>query len=343
MLHKFSFLIVVLCLVAQNVGAADFTPPEQIENLNSTKTRKTANLSRIEEWVWLSYFVDEQGLASKIEVIDASHPDSSNYAAINYLENLRYASAVFKGKAVSSAATFFFRLDKSFTGSANDGISRGFRRHYNDADNFINSGEMDKAGESLAILLEDYTKNTTEQALSAWLHSNYYFKQQQWNDYGAAIQTAHYLNQSLPLKLRIKNAQNRMNWFVFQQAFSDANYALLDLMNQSEGNLKEDDYQALQNQIEELIANKPVNEMKVTLVKDRAWQHRLPRSRISLDLHSGSITFAELRCENGHQSFSSFPITEIDIPQDNNRCQFFVKGEAGTHFTFKEEGELRIY
>lgn len=323
--------------------ATDFVAPEFTENLNSSQPKETANLSRVEEWAYFSYIVNTKGEPESIEVIDKSSYDKYLGSAIDYVENLRYSPATFKGKAVPSALTFFFRYDKSFHGNNNDGISRGFTRYYNEADNLIANGKADKATESLEILKEDHSKNITEQALSAWLYSNYFFQKQAWPEYGAAVQTAHYINQSLPSEMRVKNAQNRMNWHVFKKELSDAQYALLDLKEVSKGGLSDAHYQEMRQQIAELITSTEINEIDVTLSNDIAWQHRVPRSNISLDLQNGEITFAELRCENGHQVFASFPISDVDIPQDYQKCSFFVKGTPDTQFSFKEQGALRVF
>lgn len=323
--------------------AGDFIAPKYVENLNSTQPEKTASMSRLEGWTLMSFFVDKEGVPTHIEVIDGLANDRFLRKAIRHLSNLRYSPAVYDGNPVLSADTFFFRTDTSFRWSANDGISGGFKTYYNEADNYLLDGDIEKARESLLKLKEDHAKNLTEQALSAWLQSKFYFKQQNWPAYGKAVMTAHNLNQFMPEEFRLKSIQNSLKWHMFKREFSDAIYVLRQLRDQSEGAFSESDYQSAHKEIVKHIKSNPTNTIDVSLVDEMAWQHRLPRSTIGLNVQSGEIKFAELRCENGHQSFNSFPIADFAIPDDYMKCRFFVKGSLGTQFAFTEQGSTRAY
>ena len=341
---KRSFSLIVSALVtAFSVNADDFIAAEYIESRNSSVPEKTANHSRLEGWTLLSYFVGLDGEPENVVIIDSSDESKFGGEAVFTLKNWRYKPASYKGEAVVSAEMALMRTDKSFNWSANDGISLGFKRHYNDADNFMLKGEMEKAKASLDELREDHAKNLTEQALSAWLHSIYYFRLQDWPAYGSEVQTAHYLNEFLPSEMKLKNIQNRLKWHMFKREFTDAIYILDELKARSNGALSESDYQSMLEEIKKHLRENPANQIDITLANGRAWKHKLPRSTISLNVQAGEINFAELRCDNGHQRFTEFPIQGFDIPEDYLKCSFFVKGNDNSYFTFEEKGDTRPF
>ena len=335
----------IFCLFLSSSLIADesFTPAEFLENRNSSIPQKTANMSRLEGWTLLSYFVGTDGRIKDVEVIDSSDEDKFAGKAIHHLDGYLYSPAKFEGNAVDSADVTLFRTDKSFQGSANDGISRGFKRYYNDADNFILAGEMSKAKASLDELIEDHTKNLTEQALAAWIQSLYYFKSQNWPAYGSAVQVAYYLNDYLPKQMKLKNIQNRLQWHMFKREFSDAIYVLEELKRKSEGALSDNDYQGMVDEVKKHLKTNENNQIDITLANGRAWHHRVPRSKISLTLLEGNIEFAELRCDNGRQAFSVFPIEDTVIPEAQLKCTMYVKGTDGTRFSFVESGTTRVF
>ena len=342
-MKRYFFIAFSAFFLAQQTFATSFTPAQRIQSQNSKLPKQTADLSRLEGWTFISYYVDKNGRVKDAEIIDSSNPDKFGGEALFYLDGYRYSPAKIDEQPVASAQVTFFATDKSFNGNPNDGISRGFKRHYNDADNFILKGNMEKAKESLETLLEDHAKNLTEQALATWLQSLYYFKLQDWPSYGSSVQVAHFLNNYLPTEMKLKTLQNRLQWHAFKREFSDALYVLNELKIQSQGALSDAQYQSMANDIKAQIKASETNKIEVTVVNGRAWSHRLPRSTVNLTLHEGDIDFAELRCDNGRHQLIPSAAEAFTIPDNFLKCSVFVKGADGTRFSVTESGEARAF
>ena len=337
------FIALSVFFLAQQTFATSFTPAQRIQNQNSTLPKQTADLSRLEGWTFISYYVDINGRVKDAQIIDSSNPDKFGGEALFYLDGYRYSPAKIDGIPVESAQVTFFTTDKSFNGNPNDGISRGFKRYYNDADNFILKGNMEKAKESLDTLLTDHAKNLTEQALATWQQSLYYFKLQDWPSYGSAVKVAYFLNNYLPVEMKLKTLQNRLQWHAFKREFSDALYVLNELKIQSRGALSDTQYLSMSEDIKAQIKASEPNKIDVTVANGRAWSHRLPRSTVNLTLHEGNIDFAELRCENGRHLLNPSASEAFTIPDSFFKCSVFVKGADGTRFSVTESGETRAF
>lgn len=342
-MKRYLFIALGAFFLAQQTFATSFTPAQRIQNQSSKQPKQTTDSSRLEGWTFISYYVDKNGRVKDAQIIDSSNPDKFGGEALFYLDGYRYSPAKFDDQPVDSAQVTFFTTDKSFNGNPNDGISRGFKRHYNDADNFILEGNMEKAKESLETLLEDHAKNLTEQALATWLQSLYYFKIQDWPSYGSSVQVAHFLNNYLPVEMKLKTLQNRLQWHAFKREFSDALYVLNELKIQSKGALSDTQYQSMSEDIKAQIKTSEINEIDVTVANGRAWSHRLPRSTVKLTLHEGDIDFAELRCDNGRHLLNPEALEAFTIPDNFLKCSVFVKGADGTRFSLTESGETRAF
>ncbi|MEC8206262.1 MAG: energy transducer TonB, partial [Pseudomonadota bacterium] len=155
------------------------------------------NGSRLEGWALMSYVVDTQGKAKDIEVIMASDTRGSEENAEKYLTNLEFAPATKEGKTVEGGYLYSFEVGKYFNGYSNDKASRGFINEYDEINKMLQAKEFNKAEQALAELYKDHTKNTSEQALFAWLKSQYYYHQQQWFDFDEQLSVAYLLRAKL--------------------------------------------------------------------------------------------------------------------------------------------------
>jgi hypothetical protein len=233
--------------------------------------------------------------------------------------------------------------NKSFYGSPNEGISVGFSSRYDRAKKFISEKKFDSALEVLDDLRDTNAKNLTEQSLSAWLHSLYFYQKGNWPLYRDNVQEAIQLREHLPTKMAVINIQNLLQWQMFKKEYSDAVYTLDILANIKGSKMDAVTHDSMLQPMLDFIKNEDVNEINTTLSKGKYWLHTLPRSNINLITIIGKVEFAELRCDNIWHPFESTDILNFKIPESYLNCSILVKGEEGTQIKFTENGELRHF
>lgn len=336
----FYFLVFV---VTTNSFATDFIPPTLIENSNPKGSQETYNGSRIEGWTLLNYIVDKDGLPKHIEVVNSSSNDKYTKDSIRFLQNYRFTPATLNNEKVMSAKSFFMQHNKTVQHTPNEGLSVGFSLRYDRAKKFMFEKNFDETLNVLNQLRDSNAKNLAEQALSAWLHSIYYYHQKDWFAYRDNLLEAYQLRKYLPLDMAIKSTQNLMQWQIYQHAYSDAVKTLASIEHIKDAKIDTDSSKVALKSLVDSIDNNAVNEIKTTLSKGKAWLHVLPRSTISLSTISGEIELAELRCENAWHAFETIEVKAFTIPDSYLNCSILVKGKAGTEIIFIEQGELREF
>jgi len=342
-MHQFRLIIFFLFFVSSQTTLASFVPAKLTKNLNPKGTQSTTNLSRVEGWTLMSYIIDDNGLPTHIEIINSSNNGKYTNDSINFLKNFRYSPAIYMGEKTLSAKTFFLKHDNSFIGSNNDGISVGFRLRYERAYKLISENKFDDALEVLDNLQDSNAKNLTEQALSAWIHSLYFFHQKNWLAYRDNVLEAYQLREYLPVKMAIKSTENLLQWQMFQKEYSDAVYTLSSMKNIKSAKMDDSSYNATLQPILDIFKNDASVEINTTLSEGKAWLHKLPRSNINLTTISGEVKLAELRCDNRWHSFDSPNNVNFKIPKNHLNCSILVKGKAGTKIKFIEHGEIRDF
>jgi len=342
-MNQFRLLICFLLFIAAKSIAADFVPPKLIDNLNPKGTQTTGNVSRIEGWTLMSYIIDDSGLPQHIEVVNSSNNGIYTEDSIRYLQNFRYSPATYVGQKALSAQTFLMRHDKSFSGNNNDGISVGFSLRYDRANKLISDKKFGRALEVLDDLRDTNAKNLTEQALSAWIHSLYYYHQENWFAYRDNVLEAYQLREYLPVKMAITSTQNLLQWQMFQNEYSDAVYTLASMANIKNSKMDASAHEAMLQPIIDSIETETAIEINTTLSEGKSWLHTLPRSNINLTTISGKVELAELRCDNKWHPFESTEIDNFNIPESYLNCSILIKGKPGTQIKFIEQGELRQF
>ncbi len=340
-MNRFYLLAYFLLSTIFPAIAADFVPAKLKDNLNPTGIRSTANLSRFEGWTLLSFIIDKNGLPQHIEVVNSSNNNKYTEDAIGYLQNYRYLPATYKGKKVLSSSTFLMQHDKSFYGYNNDGISVGFNLRYNRANKLISDKQFNKAIDVLDDLRDTNTKNLTEQALSAWIHSLYYYHVKNWLAYRDNMLEANQLREYLPVKMAITNTQNLLQWQVFQSQYLDAVYTLASMANIKNSRMDTSTHEEMLQPILDSLKTEAIIEINTTLSKGKSWLHIIPRSNITLTTVSGKVELAELRCDNYWHEFELAQIDHFNIPESYQNCAILIKGTPDTQIKFIEQGELR--
>jgi hypothetical protein len=338
------FCAISLSLSATQAHASEgFVAATLAENLNTTQVKEAENKNRTEGWVLMSYVIKTDGQPQGVEVVELS--TKGNYAAqsINYVKQLRFKPATFNGIPIESTTTFFLRHDMSFYGNNNDGISTGFRNRYNDADQLVRSKQFDKAKEALDTLDYANTKNLSEQALTAWLHSIYYARQGNWPAYGKHLLSAVRLRDELPTKMAVKSTQNLFDYLKFKKQFADAIEVLISMLSIENADLDDATFAVMLAPLLEVIEGDSVIQVKTTLKENQAWLHLIPRDTITLTYTDGQIDKAELRCDNAWQTLDAKSINELKIPQQYIGCRILLSGTPGTKVSLTEQGKTRNF
>ncbi|UAA39320.1 hypothetical protein KIH87_02850 [Paraneptunicella aestuarii] len=329
--------ILLLTTLSQAIHARNYTEIELVKDNNSSVPDATSNKSKREGWVLLHYAVDEKGKTGNYLVIDSNNSETYLSKTIKHLENLEFKPATLDGKPVASSRFYIMQFEKAFFQSNNNGMSRAFNRRYNKISDALANNRLDDASANLQELRDDYAKNLTEQALSAWLHALYYYAVQDWYAYRDATQVAFYLRDSLPAHISMQNIQNLMQWQMYKKNYSGAAYTL-GALNRLEGvSLTEEAFNKSKQDISNAFYKEPLIKIDSQLSANNAWFYRLTGSNISIDVHQGKIHTKSLRCNDAIIDLSDVELNEFKAPNAESECFLFVKGDAGTQFTYTEK------
>ncbi|GEA08182.1 hypothetical protein KUL42_29430 [Alteromonas sp. KUL42] len=112
-MKRYLFIALGAFFLAQQTFATSFTPAQRIQNQNSKQPKQTTDLSRLEGWTFISYYVDKNGRVKDAEIIDSSNPDKFGGEALFYLDGYRYSPAKIDDQPVESAQVTFLPLTKA--------------------------------------------------------------------------------------------------------------------------------------------------------------------------------------------------------------------------------------
>ena len=336
-----TLLFPILTWAAQPNQSDVYVAAELSENLNSNKVKEVYNASRLEGWVFMNYVVGTDGLPKDIEVVDRSAKGYNLKVAADYVKNYRFNPATFNGKPVESTKTLFFTHTISFYGTNNEGITLGFSNRYEKAEQFIRAKQLDKAKQALDEITESNSKNLTEQALNAWMHSYYYQQLRDWDNYGQAIQAAERLRQYLPTKMAISNSQNLLSYHGFKQQYGEAVYTAYGMRQIEHAEL---DDQTLETMLKPLLSKINGTEdivVKANLRQDLAWTLKLVRNKFKVNVSQGKLIRAQLRCANRVQTLDLANINQWTMEPQDLRCTLLLKGEPGTTVEVTKQGQAK--
>lgn len=318
-----------------------FIPAKLIENGNPSYN-ETSQTTRIEWWADVSFVVDQAGLPQDIEFINISAKAINRAAVEAYIKKLVYIPATYNAKPVFSNKTFFFQYDISFYGSANDGVSTGFRKNYNVADKLVVSDKFEDASKALVILENKYAKNLSEQALTSWLKSVYFYKISAWKEYGDEVEKAFLLKKYLPKELMIKVVLNSIDIRVFKKQYSSALIAATELKQLKGISNPEEAYQIYHQQILADLEQHTKLEKTYILRKDLSHYILINRADVSLTVNTGTISHLELRCSKRQTILQVGNEVSFSLSEDGSKCALIVKGIEGTEFAIREQGNILV-
>lgn len=331
----FSLWLILLSPVIAN----EFSPPEVIEDLNP-KSRNSGNPSRQEGWVFVNYIIDIDGKAKHIKLIDSSEKLDIYEQLNHYLDNRHYSPATMNKKQVPSAETLLYYTEKSLSHANNKGVTRGFRKHYKLANNHLEKKQFVKAKAALDNLHQNHSKNIKEQALSALLHSQYYFSQSNWDAYGKQSQIVSLLKDTLPAKSTVNVLQSQIQWHVFKKEYAAAFIALASLKHVKMVNMSESVYQGMYQDLLKLLQDDSNIEVRHTFTDQTAWLHKMSRQQLSLTWQQGSIDTIELRCKNNWRVLTEAEAKAFIVNKEDIQCDLLIQGASGTKISLIESGEL---
>ncbi|MFY8274337.1 energy transducer TonB [Pseudoalteromonas sp. SSDWG2] len=306
------------------------------------KPSDTTDGSRQESWANVSYVVNTQGKIEQIEVL--SHSDvvfDSDYLA-RLLQAREYEPAYIDNKPVPSAKNDIVFMEKLFNGFDNDTIKRGFMRLAHEFSDAITRKDMDSAQQKLAELRE-YTKNNTEQALSHWYNSQYYFFKQDWQQYQHHLLSAFALQKKLPTEFRIDLLQNTVSWFMYTHEYAnalgaiDAYRSLVDV-NMDAAVVKE----AMAQVVSTLEQHSHIT-YQYTMAPSEARLVAMSRERTVISTQA-PLSKAQLRCNYAVIDIPMNEQGEYDITQLSSRgqCAFLLRSDIRQKVKIVQSGHSHL-
>ena len=334
---KYVLLFALLSLISTQLFARDYTPAKITKNNNSKKPKTTSNFSKREGWIILDYIIDEKGKTRNYLVLDGNDEEKYLERTIERIQNYSFTPAMLDGNSVPTHSYYKMRYGKTFYNNPNDGISRAFNRRYKDISNLLGENKLEDAKVELEELREDYAKNLTEQALSAWIHALYYYSVKDWFSYRDYTQIGFHLKEYLSTDIALQNTKNLLQWQVYKKDYSGAAYTLNQL-NEMEGiNFTEGAYEKTKQDITAAYNKEPLIQIHSQLSEGKAWVHELTGSKLSVKVHNGKINQMELRCYDSWHKFETFEFEDFAAPSQESKCFLFIKGEHGTQFSYQEK------
>jgi len=342
---SFAFLASVSTVSANSafekgVVEKTYTPAQVIENKNESFPKSYSG-SRLEGWALLSYVVAKDGSVNDIEVISHSAVVDTQAEAQRYLNNLVFSPAIKGEQAVESGYLFTYQAGKYFTGYANDKASRGFISGYDDVNTLIKEKNFKEAELELAQLFTDHTKNTAEQALFAWLKSQFYYFQQQWQGFDEQVKVAYLLRAQLPTELHYTVVKSALQWFIYKQDFYLA-YNAINSLGKIEGKVfTSENKLATTKQVDELLAQTTVINTEITLHDQQVDYISLSRANIVLE-NAQNLEQVELRCANQVVKFSPSKQIVYAVDPASRRCGLLLKSKKSEQLTLTQTGEIIV-
>lgn len=317
-----------------------FTPAERIDEQSKFGPQnKTSSRSRKEGWALVDYVISKNGSVNHI-MVSASSEDYIDEGKA-FVEAFKFSPATLNNKPITTTNSAHIDFGISFTGNSNNGVLAGYSKRFEAIKTLILQGKLDEAKPNLLELVNKYTKNTTEQALSAWLQSLYYYNTQEFDLYEKNLYKASYLKSKLPSDFASMVLENLMQLQISKNQFADARHSLLLLGNIKNKILYAETLAQIDSDFNAQIDQTPTLEINGVLHEFQSWRHRMNKSQFELSSQNGGISSAGLYCENGFVKFNDLSDISYKIPSDSGICILSVKGNAGTQLLLSESGENR--
>lgn len=327
-----------LLLLSTVYAHADYTPPKMLEDANTSEAKSGPGYGRLEGWATLYFMVSKEGGTEQV-LIETSDPKYQS-SAQSYLNLIKYAPAKVGDKLAYGQSYTPVDFTTAYFGNPNNGISPPYAKMYDQVFPMLLKGEIENGEPLLQELLEDHTKNLTEQALSAWLKSIYYFHKKDWGNYGNNLKLAARLRYRLPPDLAYKSTDNLMKFQINKKHFADALQTFLTIDSIKGKELAETSIKEVIAAVWDLINKHPKVESEETLIANRIWTRKIHRRQIAFQMTEGKADRAALYCQNGFHEFAQATASEYSIPEAFGKCTLMLKSEQSATFSFSEQGEL---
>ncbi|MCG7535723.1 hypothetical protein [Pseudoalteromonas sp. OOF1S-7] len=338
---KKALLCLITGLLSSPVFAeAQFVPTKLIANDNSIHPSEAIEGSRREHWAFADYMVDPNGKATHV-LVEASAPRPVHRAK-SILKMHTYQPARLGENAIASARQLPLRFNKLFRQYTNNNVSTVYSKYFDEAKRLVVSNQMAKAKPALDSLVEDHTKNLTEQAYTAWLLSAYYYNVGDWHHYEYHLREAVQLHHLLTPDMALMSMQSLMNLEVYQKQYGNALNTLLQMRYIKNKQLSKQTVTEFKTQLLAQIDENPVITVTAKLTELRTWRHTLNRNIFSLSAENGNLNTVALYCQNGYQHFNKLPVLNYQVPEAYGRCYLAVQGETDSQITYREKGDARF-
>jgi len=330
------FAITAFLCSAFSAPAQPSTPIKVIEN-NNAQFKSDSMLSRHEGYTLVNYIVKADGSLGEVTVLFDSEVKPATEKAKKYLSNLEFEAATYQGNAHDAARFFSYTYSTApTTNSNNNRASKGFVSDYDVIDKLIKAQRLEKAYEHFKELLS-HTKNLNEQALFAWLKSQYFYALQDWHNYEEQLQRAYFLRKHLPKEFAVPCIQNLMQLYLYQQDFLNAKRALLALNHVPGVNISEQAQQKAMADIAGLYQQTPTITQSVKLDKNTPKSIGVSRSEVTLKGEG----LAQLRCDAYLEPRITLP-ANITAKPSYGRCNLILSSSQNSDVTITQTGKAVV-
>ena len=286
---------------------------------------------RHEGWVQLNYMVDRKGTPYDIVVSGSSDDFYFEAAAIEYIQETRFAPGHVEGRPVdaSSMSTISFTLGSN--GLTADDHSL-FRKRYRETLIAIKAGDQD-AAKTLMDQMRNDNHNLYE---NVYYHLAEYSWEARWGTTQGQYQALHlatindqtqaYLPTDLLRKILLQKLRLQAPHYDLAPARRTINRILeLEPTDEEETALAQ-----VSEEVEEFIASTDTVSVPITIGHHQQYFHALVRSSFRLDEIQGEVLELRVHCDRGYAIFTFAPQMRYSINPDWQSCGLVVGGVADT-------------
>ncbi|MBO1255859.1 hypothetical protein J3L16_09210 [Alteromonas sp. 5E99-2] len=317
-----------------------FSPAKMEDDNQYGPKSQRANPSRNEGWAYIDFVVNKNGKIDNV-IIEASEDDYV-FKSEQYLKGINYSPAKLGDETVSSSSTLLVDFSVATSANSNDGFNTLFGKRFEAAKALIIDGKLDEARIELDQMTSRHMKNTTERALSAWLHSLYYYGTQDWGEYEASLLEANNLLSKLPRDLAKMTIDNLMKYQVHKKQFSDARDTFFRMENIEKVKLSDESKDNVVAELFRMVDDSKEITVDAVLNQRKTWRHTLNRDQLDVAVVEGELTAAGLYCQNGYIDILANNFETVQVSNDLGKCNLAIQGEPGTSIRLKETGNNRF-
>ena len=344
-MNKIFFAAYFLLFSAVATASGTKLIPAQIISNNNAKFPTVEQRSRVEWWVDYVFQINTEGRITNTRILDISDnaPRLAKDSLEGWLENLQYTPAVFEGTVVPSGERKHYIWRIAFYSSDNRAITPGYSKLYEQAKELILSDEQKLGWEKLQELTSDYSKNNTEQALTAWLKSIYYFKEKDWPAYGDALKVSVILHVDLPKAYRVKAIQNLVDFHMFNQDYASALIVAQKFAHLEHVDNGEQAYADYKKIITEQVLQATKLERKLNLTSNFSTYLPISMREITLKTNFAEAITVEKLCANNAENMELKRELSIVLSPNELKCALVLTSKSAAEVEFIQSGASALF